>query len=229
MPPTVKGLTAAQRNWWKKLDTEYLPHYYKLRLHETESHKGLSQTELAKFNEVEEVLPLFPLPDSNPSKTPVRFVNDVGVYQPGRLAAAEQAKLPADAIAIVQQLLLWFPGETRLYWLLAELYAASNNLRDAAILFERCSWSRQYGNRKVMMEHRTAVQSAVPKDALPEDAPLTQPGTDPSQTPEPQPPDQAPISMKTIWFYFGAIGLVVVFAFIRTMSRRSKGDCGPVG
>jgi hypothetical protein len=220
MPPTVKGLTAAQRNWWQKLDSQYLPHYYMLRLHETESHKGLSQTELAKLNETEEVLPLFPLPDSNTPKTPVRFVNDAGVYQPGHLAAAEQAKLPADAIAIAQQLLLWFPGDTRLYWLLAELYAASNNLRAAATLFERCSWSRQYGNRKVMMEHRTAVQSAVPQDAPPEDAPLTQPGTDPTQTPEPRPPDQAPISMKTIWFYFGAIGLIVVFAFIRAMSRR---------
>jgi len=229
MPQTVKGLTSAQRDWWKKLDTQYLPRFYKLRLDETESHKGLSQTELAKRNETEEVLPLFPLPDSDPPKTPVRFVNDAGVYQPSHLAAAEQAKLPADAIAIVQQLLLWFPGETRLYWLLAELYAASNNLRDAAILFERCSWSRQYGNRKVMMEHRTAVQSAVPKDPPPEDAPLTLPETDSPQTPEPQSPDQTPISMKTIWYYFGAIGLIVVFAFIRAMSRRGNRNCGPVG
>jgi hypothetical protein len=229
MPLMVKGLTPPQRDWWKKLDAQYLPHFYKLRQHEAEIRKGLPQTALDKLNESEDVLPLFPLPDSNLPRNPVRFVNDAGIYQPSRLAAVEQAKLPTDAIAVVQQLLLWFPGDTRLYWLLAELYAASNNLKDAATLFEKSSWSRQYGNRKVMMDHRAAVRSAVPKDAPAEDAPLTLTATDPPPPPPAQPLDQAPITMRTIWYYFGAIGLIALFAFIRALSRRSKGSCGPGG
>lgn len=227
MPATLKGITAAQHDWWKNLDSTYLIYFYKIRQHETEIRKGLNQAELAKVNETEEVLPLFPLSDPKAPQTPVRYVNDAGVYQPGHLAAAERAKLPPDAIAIVQQFILWFPGETRLYWLLAELYAASNNLRAADTLFERCSWSRQFGNRKVMMEHRTAVRTVLPKDAPIEDAPLIQPQTESSSTPNPESPPT--IGMQMIWYYFGAVGLVVVFAFVRAISRRNKIRSGADG
>ena len=35
--------------------------------------------------------------------------------------------------------------------------------------------------------------------------------------------------MKTVWIYFGVVGLIAALAFIRAISRRGKGDCGPVG
>src|SRR5262249_44765857 len=39
----------------------------------------------------------------------VEFVGDDGGYQAGHVAAAQKEKLPDDAVAIVQQLLLWLP------------------------------------------------------------------------------------------------------------------------
>ena len=46
---------------------------------------------------------------------------------------------PADAVAVVQQLLLWSPWDTALYWRLAELYAADGKLREAAVIFDQCA------------------------------------------------------------------------------------------
>src|SRR5262249_51405106 len=50
----------------------------------------------------------------------IRYVGESGKYEPGKLAAAEQKKLPSDAAAIVQQLALWLPADGRLLWQLAE-------------------------------------------------------------------------------------------------------------
>lgn len=94
---------------------------------------------------------------------PLKFLNDAGQYEPGNLSASEKAKLPPDAVAVVQQMLLWNPTDTNLYWLLAELYAAEGKLRQAAVIFDQCAWSRQYSNRKVMMAHREVVNAAVAK------------------------------------------------------------------
>jgi hypothetical protein len=56
--------------------------------------------------------------------TPVKFVGDTGVFEPGSMSATELKKLPRDAREIVQQLLLWLPDDLRLYWLLGEIYNA---------------------------------------------------------------------------------------------------------
>jgi hypothetical protein len=56
--------------------------------------------------------------------TPIKFVNDKGVFEPGKVSATELKKLPKDAREIVQQLLLWLPDDLRLYWLLGEVYNA---------------------------------------------------------------------------------------------------------
>ena len=64
--------------------------------------------------------PLF----TDANKKPVRFVNQDGKYEAGRIATIEKEKLPGDAIEIVEQLLVWMPNDIRLYWQLAELYNA---------------------------------------------------------------------------------------------------------
>src|SRR5207244_12411947 len=43
-------------------------------------------------------------------------------------------KLPADDVAVVQQLAVWLPGDGRLLWLLAELADAHGDVRTAAAL-----------------------------------------------------------------------------------------------
>jgi tetratricopeptide (TPR) repeat protein len=204
VPAEVKGVTPAQRDWQAKLDRDYLPHYLHLR-----------KAEAARrpVPETEEPTPLFPLPAREHPTDPVRFVNDAGQYEPGKLAASERAKLPPDAVAVVQQFLLWFPTDTRLYWLLGELYAADGQLDEAWKVLEECAWSKQYGNRKVMMDHRTAVAGAIAaRDQAAEQAREA----------------AMPISLRTVLIYFGVVAAVGVLAVIRALARRG-GNCNPGG
>lgn len=214
MPETVKGLTKDERDWWAKLDRDYLPHYYQINKQFLESRRGLTSAQLEEANRTEVPTPLFPLPDRANPQTPVQFVNDSGVYAPGTLAASERAKLPPDALAITQQMVLWFPLDTRLYWLLAELYAADGKLDEAATILDECTWSRAYGNRQVLMDHRLAVRVAI--DARPKPEP-------------PAAPEEPPISMRTVMIYFGMIGVIGLLALVRSVMRRGKASCGPVG
>jgi hypothetical protein len=57
---------------------------------------------------------------------------------PGTLAKDQRKKLPADAVAIVQQLALWLPADGRLLWQLGELANAYGDIRTAAAIFEGC-------------------------------------------------------------------------------------------
>jgi hypothetical protein len=68
----------------------------------------------------------------------VRFVDDEGKYHPGRLAATERKKLPADAVAIVQQLALWLPADGRLLWQLGESANAHGDVKTAAAIMDGC-------------------------------------------------------------------------------------------
>jgi tetratricopeptide (TPR) repeat protein len=69
------------------------------------------------------------------NRSPVRYVGESGQWRVGELAEAEKKKLPGgsveEAIAIVQQLLLWFPDDARLLWQLGELANAQGDLRAA--------------------------------------------------------------------------------------------------
>jgi tetratricopeptide (TPR) repeat protein len=66
---------------------------------------------------------------------PVKFVGPSGKFEPGKIAADEKAKLPPDAIAVVQQLLVWMPQDLRLYWLLGELMNANGDVDGAEVVF----------------------------------------------------------------------------------------------
>jgi hypothetical protein len=91
---------------------------------------------------------------------PVQFVGPSGGYEAGTMAEAERAKLPDDAIALVQQLLMWFPEDARLLWLLGELYNATGDIRTAEQVFDECVGSRRFES-PVLREHRRAVKAAV--------------------------------------------------------------------
>jgi tetratricopeptide (TPR) repeat protein len=208
MPAKVKGWTDAQRDWIAALDRDVVPHYLRIR-------KAEAETRPRPDPEDETPTPLFPIPERGRPADPVRFVNEAGVYEPGTLAAAERAKLPPDAIAVVQQLLLWFPTDTRLYWLLAELYAADGKLDEAQKILDECAWSRQYGNRKRLMDHRAALAAAVEERRRADEQAAA---------------DAFPISLRTVLIYFGVVAAVAVFAVVRALGKRAgRGDCGPVG
>jgi hypothetical protein len=89
-----------------------------------------------------------------------RFVGESGQYEPGKLAAAEGKKLPADAIALVQQVALWLPADGRLLWQLAELAAGHGDVRTAAAILDGCV--TEFGMRDPeLLEHRQALRAAA--------------------------------------------------------------------
>ena len=120
------------------------------------------------------------LPTNVDELFPARFVGPSGAYEAGTIAEVEQAKLPADAVAIVQQLLLWTPEDTRLYWLLGELYNARGDVTAADAIFDECIWSRRY-DTPALREHRRAVKQAI-ADRAPPPAPDWKPSTGQSVT-----------------------------------------------
>lgn len=203
LPAVVPGWSEPQRKWIRKLDDDYVPEYYSIRLAEAESKKS---------PETEEPTPLFPLASRAKPVPPVKFVNDAGQYEPGVLAKAERDKLPPDAIAIVQQLLLWFPSDTRLYWLLAELYTAEGKFEEAQVIFDQCVGPRVYSNRRLLMEHRTAVAAAIEaRRKAEEQANL----------------DAYPINLRLVWLYFGGVVLIAAIAFLRGRRKRPGNGAMP--
>jgi len=66
----------------------------------------------------------------------VGFVGASGKPEAGRIDPQNRKKLPADDVAIVQQLALWLPGDGRLLWLLGELANAHGDVRTAAAILE---------------------------------------------------------------------------------------------
>lgn len=218
MPNELPGLSPSRRSWLARLDRDYVLPYY--QFHVTELRKKTPP-------ESEDATPLFPVPQRGQPHVPIRFVNEAGTYEPGKLAASERAKLPTDAIAVVQQMLLWYPWDSQLYWLLAELYAANGQFSYAVAIMDECSWGRQYTNRKIMMDHRAALrplaeaeakQRADAEAALSGVTPTTNDGDDAA----PPADKSVPIDLSAVWIYFGVVAVIVVLAVARAVTRRSR-------
>src|SRR5262245_58366681 len=97
----------------------------------------------------------------------VRYVNDRGEFEPGKIAAAEKKKLPARAAALVQQLALWLPADGPLLWQLAELANAYGDARTAASLMEGCvvqfgMTNRDLRRRRLLLKEVVAKLPPVP-------------------------------------------------------------------
>jgi tetratricopeptide (TPR) repeat protein len=151
----------------------------------------------------------------------VRWVGEGGKYEAGKLAAAERAKLPPDALALVQQLVLWLPDDTRLYWLLGELYNATGDVETAARIFEECVWSRRYDAAE-LRAHRQVVQEARPK----RESALV--GVTDMAPPEPTAPGPSPgwlPDAQHLWIVGGLAGLVIlllIYLQVREVRRRRR-------
>lgn len=101
----------------------------------------------------------------------IRYVGEMGQYEPGRLAAAERKKLPAEAVAVAQQLALWLPADGRLLWQLGELAAVHGDVRTAAAILDGCV--TEFGMRSPeLRRHRQLLRAAADELARkPNDAP----------------------------------------------------------
>ncbi len=120
----------------------------------------------------------------------------------------------------MQQLVLWFPDDTRLYWQLGELYNAEGDISAAATIFHECIWTRRYG-AALLQEHRKVVEAAAPKQTAPvlEDVPNAQTPT-PAQDPAAWLPER-----RQIWLVAGVAGtiaLALIFLQIKEIRRRRQ-------
>src|SRR5262249_29735336 len=91
----------------------------------------------------------------------VSFVAESGRFEAGKLAAAERAKLPRDAVALVQQLILWLPDDTRLYWLLGELLNAEGDLANAFAVFDECRREGRRLDAADLRDHRQILKEVL--------------------------------------------------------------------
>lgn len=142
LPETVK-LTPEQRAWFARVEP-YFGKLVKLRFRASRAAANRNRDPV-----------LDDLFGGN-----VRFVGESGEYEAGHLAAVERSKLPADALAVVQQLLLWLPDDTRLYWLFGELLNANGDVAGAAAVFAECRDSRRF-DAPDLQKHRQVVQEAL--------------------------------------------------------------------
>lgn len=90
-------------------------------------------------------------------------------YEPGKLSDVEKKKLPANAVAIAQQLALWLPGDGRLLWQLAELANAHGDVKIAAAMMEGCVTTFQMHSpvlrqRRQLLKEAADVLAKVPTD-----------------------------------------------------------------
>lgn len=94
----------------------------------------------------------------------IRFENDKGDYEAGKIAASQMKRMPARAAAIAQQLALWFPADGALLWQLAELANAHGDFKNAAAMMEGCVGPFAM-NHPALKKHRLILRDAV--DQLP--------------------------------------------------------------
>jgi hypothetical protein len=88
----------------------------------------------------------------------VKYVGPRGGFEPGALAADQRKKLPAEAVALVQQLALWLPADGRLLWQLGELAAAHGDVATAAAILDGCVI--EFGMRAAdLRAHRQALRT----------------------------------------------------------------------
>ena len=150
----------------------------------------------------------------------LQFQAEDGAYQAGKLAEAERKKLPPNALAIVQQLVLWFPDDTRLYWQLGELYNAEGDIAAAATILNECVWTRR-DNAPLLLEHKKIVQAAVPKQSATvfEDEPAA-----PSTTPPADRSAYLPEKRQLVLVggVAGTIILVLVYLQVREIRLRRR-------
>jgi tetratricopeptide (TPR) repeat protein len=136
-PKDLIGMPAEQATWYLRVESALFD-LEKLRFKEMQAKGARSSAE--KWDELFHV----------------SFVGESGSYEAGTLAEEQKKLLPSDAIAVVQQLLLWLPDDTRLYWLLAELYNAAGKVEEAGTIFDECLNSRGF-QPKLLREHRWIV------------------------------------------------------------------------
>jgi tetratricopeptide (TPR) repeat protein len=229
--------------WFAKCE-EYQHKLVKFRL--AERLKGV----LTFATAVKQIDPLFETAPLPKGQNPLLFFSgENGTFEPGKITAANKAKLPPDAIKIVQQLLVWTPDDLRLFWLLGELLNAQGDVESAKIVFSEVFGKYQQtaevqklgkiedandlvekfvqdfpavGKRFVALrDYRTPPEGIAPAAGQKTD------DTKPSDNPKPDTPEFAPLKLdwQTLGVGFGGgslAGFLLAWR-VRDLLRRRQG------
>jgi tetratricopeptide (TPR) repeat protein len=193
-PDKVPGIKDPQLQFYRQVDRAQLRVVLLRKAEAAKQPPGVRRP-------VEGVDALFGEPDN-----PVRFIGESGQYEAGKIAAKEKEKLPKDALAIVQQLVLWFPEDTRLYWLLGELLNADGQINEAYTVLNECVDARRYDSAE-LKEHRRILLDAL-------------------RRPRPEETAWLPGMEKVIVVGGGALLVLVLLGYFqfREFRRRTTGD-----
>lgn len=137
-PTSWPGMTQTQLSWFYRVEK------YDLTL----LRSRLREQRVTPGKEPETLDELFP---------GVRFVGASGRYEAGSIDPLQYARLPADHLSAVAQLVLWMPTDARLSWLLAELLNANGNIADAFAWMHDLSYNRGY-HPNDLKEHRLLLK-----------------------------------------------------------------------
>jgi hypothetical protein len=127
------GWNEHQFAWYARCE-KYQLRLAKVRYYETEKLARLKK-QLDFTRMLEDVDDLLVDPEKEPPPEGPRFVTPDGKFEPGKIAAAEKAKIPRDALPVVQQLLVWMPEDARLIWLMGEVLNARGDVESARKVF----------------------------------------------------------------------------------------------
>jgi tetratricopeptide (TPR) repeat protein len=149
-------------------------------------------------------------------------------YEGDKLADKEKAKLPANALAVVQQLLIWLPDDPRLYWLLGELYHARGTPEDVNTARRILNELGGFNGRFPVGGVRKRLHALGPAPPLPPNMPA--PDKDPVAAPLPDDAN-AIFDLRPLLVGFGAGVLVSFLAYwqIREFRRRRRHNVPPAG
>lgn len=148
-PSTWPGMTQAQLSWFYRVEKYY----------QTLLRARLRESRVAPGKPPEAPDELFP---------GVRFIGSDNQYQPGAIDPLQYARLPTDALPVMQQLVLWLPNDERLTWLLAEVLNANGFVEDGPGGSYQGAWRVLYGlsdrgySPRELNQHRQILKEALP-------------------------------------------------------------------
>src|SRR5262249_42638887 len=99
------------------------------------------------------------------AKSPVKFIGASGKFEPGKIAVAEKAKHPKNAVEIVEQLLVWMPEDLLLYWLLGEILNAEGDIAGAQMIFEELVGEHKVRASDLRERRRVLNNAKLPEPA----------------------------------------------------------------
>jgi tetratricopeptide (TPR) repeat protein len=167
-PREVDGISPEKLRWYRRVEKYHLT-LLKLRYRES---AGGSRTPQAQ---VDALFPGFGVWKEGQE------------YQAGAVAPEVWAELPGDAVPIVQQLLIWLPQDSYLYWLLGELVNARGDVAQATDILSDLM-QRNFAPGPIIRQHlRTLREARTAAGKLEIGQEATEDSPAPSSAPAPLP------------------------------------------